>query len=48
MIAEQLTLTIYVTNWLSTFWNICDVLRDLVPFVQIRKLEKKPMEECYF
>ena len=28
--------------------NICDALRDLVPFVQFKKREKKTMEECYF
>ena len=48
MIAEQLTLMIYVTNWLPTFWNICDVLRDLVPFVQFRKLEKHPWRSVTF
>ena len=26
--------------------KICDVLRDLIPFVQFKKREKKPMEEC--
>ena len=27
---------------------ICDGLRDLIPFVQFKKREKTPMEECYF
>ena len=27
---------------------ICDALRDLVPFVQFKKREKTPMEECFF
>ena len=27
---------------------ICDALRDLIPFVQLKKREKTPMEECYF
>ena len=30
------------------FVTICDVLHDLVPFVQFKKREKTPMEECYF
>ena len=25
-----------------------DVLRDLVPFAQFKKMGKTPMEECYF
>ena len=28
--------------------DICDALRDIVPFVQFKKREKTPMEECYF
>ena len=29
-------------------YNICDALRDLVPFVQFKKREKALMKECYF
>ena len=28
--------------------NKCVALRDLVPFVQLKKLWKTPMDECYF
>ena len=28
--------------------TVFDALRDLVPFVQIKKGEKPPMKECYF
>ena len=29
-------------------YNICDALRDLVPFVLFEKREKALMKECYF
>ena len=28
--------------------SIRDALRDLVPFVQLKKMWKTPVEECYF
>ena len=34
-------------NQLTTF-NICDVLLNLIPFVQFKIREKTPLEECYF
>ena len=38
-----------VYYWLAKrLFHRCDVLRDLVSFVQLKKTWKTPMEECYF
>ena len=33
-------------NYDNLFPDKCGALRDLVPFVQIKKMWKTPMEEC--
>ena len=37
-----------INNKLLLFINICDVLRDLVHFVQIKKREKHPSRSATF
>ena len=48
MMLKSPSLLFHFMLLLGSFINICDVLRDLVPFVQFEKREKHPWKSVTF